>query len=406
MASQYNVKPNIKESISNQEIGSFALNAWQYFELDAYYPFLMSDIVLKSGTTVISPSAYELAQDNDATAQEVGLSGKTLYGMMRVTNVSYTGITLNISGNNFGTYVSNQSTVDYVAAQIATKTGPGSDLFLAAGENAVLESASGLSLISGNSGEITAWDSGTSYTLPGTLTRLEGKTFASTGQSSNLNKDPRLPENPLYWFTPPSDDEMEKLAKDGLSCRGGMHTANDRTSGNYQQSMLIGKKAYNSIKYNFYMVHLDGTQVTGDSTLEAILKVGLSGQYAYLDKFAPDSLGTRTLIDMGEYIATPQSSGGNNDTLGEVLEDRFQGHRQRLQAAENDVNPSDYLKKASFRQAGVSENLILGSSAVNDNIVTTDFITDTTNGTPRTGLTTRPKEFTEGISYIIVMVAA
>ena len=140
---------------------------------------------------------------------------------------------------------------------------------------------------------------------------------------------------------------------------------------------------------------LDGTVVTGDATLEAIFDVGGGSEYFNLDLIAPDVLGTRTLIDMGERVLAAQSSGGENDTMAEVLEDRLQGHWHITNLGDGLDTIADANQvqgKNTFQTAGTN--------------ATRDPIDDGTNGTPKTGLTTRPKELTTGISYIIVMKAA
>ena len=263
------------------------------------------------------------------------------------------------------------------------------------GEFAIFASSSGLAIKSGNGAGIPSWGSGTNYTTAGTLARVEGRTYASTGVAGNLNKDPRLPENAPYWFTPPDDGMIEYLCSQGDPLNGGMHTINDRGGANYVQRMKINSKAFNSIAYDYWMVHLDDTQITGVTELENIFNVGAANQYPYLDKYAPDVLGTRTLIDHGEYVDTPQSSGGENDVLGEVLEDRFQKHY-----FDAPRNTSATPVIGGGVTAFIKTNIASGTQTISDIVGASGF------GTPRIGLTTRPKEFTVGASYIIVKTPA
>ena len=51
---QRDIKPGIFETISNVFIGTFNLNEWTNFKLDTHFPFLLSDIVIKRGSTVIT----------------------------------------------------------------------------------------------------------------------------------------------------------------------------------------------------------------------------------------------------------------------------------------------------------------------------------------------------------------
>jgi hypothetical protein len=318
MATQYDVKPGIFETISDVSIGTFVLNEWTHFELDGNYDFLLSDVVIKSGATIISASNYELAQDTAATTQEAGQSGKTLYGQIRITNIAYVGIELNVSGSNFGSYVSNQATVDGLAAGLLTKTeATGADI---AEDELVRFVGTGQNIKSDNGASIALWDAGTLYNVAGTIVRRFGVTYTATGQASNQGVDPVDANNALYWYEADKEDDLKRFANRGTVCEGDMHTINDRSSGNYAVNLRLGKKSINGSDYEFHMIHLDGTVVTGNTTLENLL----SG-YAYIDKFAPDVVGTRTLIDMASRHIAPQSSGGDNDVLGGVLEDRFQG---------------------------------------------------------------------------------
>ena len=202
MATKYDIQPGTFESISGDEIGTFILNEWKHFKLDGEFKFLVSDVVIKQGAATVPGSAYELATDSNATSQEVGLTNKTLYGMIRITNIAYVGSVLNFTGSNFGTYVSNESVKSFLTAGIADKIEPGSDAFIEAGEHAVFSSDTGMQIISENSGEIAKWDSGVSYSVAGTLARLEGLTFAATGEALNQNKNPLDPNNGLFWYMP------------------------------------------------------------------------------------------------------------------------------------------------------------------------------------------------------------
>jgi hypothetical protein len=176
--------------------------------------------------------------------------------------------------------------------------------------------------------------------------------------------------------------------------RGGLIPAHDRADSDYQQNILVDSVAINGTTYNLYMVHLDGTQLTGNATLEAIFDPGGADEYHSIDYYAPDVLGTRTLLDMGEHIPTPQSSGGENDTLGALLGDRFQGHWHNFEAT------YDY----AVNVIGTSGFGVQGALGTTGQVKTP--VNDGTNGFPRTGSTTRPKELTEGASYIIVMTDA
>lgn len=412
MATKYDVKPGTFESISGDEIGTFILNEWTHFKLDGEFPFLVSDVVIKQGAATVPGSAYELSTDSDATAQESGLTGKTLYGQIRITNATYVGVVLNFTGSNFGTYGSNEAVRTHVAAEVSGKIAPGSDTFIQEGEPAVFNSSSGLQIVSDNSGEIALWDSGTVYSVAGTLSRREGLTFAATGEALNQNKDPLDPNNSLFWYMPEDENDLLRYANRGTVIDGDMHTIHDRSSGNYSVNLKIGKKKIAGTQQEFHIIHLDGTVVTGNTTLENLLDVGGANEYKYLDLFAPDVVGTRTLLEMGEYLKAPQSVSGENDTLGELQDDRFQGHDFYLFNSPEggsgiDANPDE---TPNWKVANVQDvDYIIRST--NNNTPTYGktnggITTDGTNGAPRTGLTTRPKELTVGASYIVIMAQA
>jgi hypothetical protein len=248
------------------------------------------------------------------------------------------------------------------------------------------------------SGEAAEWDNGFTYANAGTLVRnSEGNVYSSTGIGGNFDKNPNDPANKLYWFFCKSNKEYQELAYNGDTVDGNMHPVHDRQSANYQQNLLVGKKTIDGVDYEEHFIHLDGTVVTGNGILEGLL-LG----YPYLDEMAPDNLGTRTLIDMASRHITPQSSGGDNDVLGEVLADRMQGFRQELQ----DSASGAFLTWGGVgANAGFVERSDSSGSGVSRRFQAKDLITDGVNGTPRIGSTTHSKEFTVGASYIIVQVA-
>ena len=418
MATKYDVQPGTFESISGDEIGTFILNEWTHFKLDGVFPFLVSDVIIKQGAATVPGSAYELATDSDATTQESGLTGKTLIGQIRITNATYVGVTLNFTGNNFGTYASNQAVTEAIASGLLEKVQPGSDAFIDLGEPAIFNSTSGLQIVSDNSGEIAKWDPGPVFSVPGTLARLEGLTFSATGEALNQNKNPLDPNNSLFWYMPEDENDLLRYANRGTVIDGDMHTIHDRASGNYNVNLKIGKKKINSVQQEFHIIHLDGTVVTGNTTLENLFDVGGGNEYKYLDIFAPDVVGTRTLLDMGEYLITPQSVSGENDTLGELQDDTFQDHQHiaggYVQNNTADINVWGYATNNPAGQ-NTTQELVTGGVEGGERLTASSPASEATLANitneiitkdPNTGLTTRPKELTVGSSYIVVMAQA
>lgn len=114
-----NYVPNEYEAITTESIGSLVIDTWSYFELDSYYKFLVSDVVITYSGGTVPSSAYELQVDSKYTSSETGLTDKTLYGMIKITNATYAGTELFVTGNNFGTYTDNEATVAYINSLVA-----------------------------------------------------------------------------------------------------------------------------------------------------------------------------------------------------------------------------------------------------------------------------------------------
>ncbi len=253
-------------------------------------------------------------------------------------------------------------------------------------------------------GSLLEWDSGTTYSTLGTMVTWKGFQFVSFNNTGNLNNDPLL--NPDFWLPIPKPDEMLSMFANGRVLPGGMSDMVDRAGGNFRQNIAFGRYRLGGNGdnfYNFFRVMLDGTVVTGDVTLEDdIFQIGTGTEYPFADIFCPDVLGTRTLLDMGEYVSTAQSIAGENDTLGEIQDDRGQGHYHEVRWK----GSGNYLVPAGDcpTTGGSRRHDDQGAEAA-ESPQGKDIITDTVNGTPRIGTTTRPKELTEGASSIIVMVA-
>lgn len=245
-------------------------------------------------------------------------------------------------------------------------------------------------------GETADWLDTTTYANAGLLVRnSEGDVFSSTGLAGNLNKPPSAPGNEDYWFACDDNKLLRKYANRGTVLGDAMHTIHDRSGANYRQNLLVGKKNIDGQDYEEHIIHLDGSVVTGNGILE-----GLLAGYKYLDLYAPDSLGTRTLVDKSSRHNAPISVGGENDILGQVLADQFQGH-----VMERNI---DGRLEFALEKVGVPDRADYSAGADSTGLLVTNTgnpVSNGVDGTPRTGATTRPKEFTVGASYIIVQVA-
>ena len=244
------------------------------------------------------------------------------------------------------------------------------------------------------SASLNEWDSGTTYSSVTQVTH-KGFQFVAYNLTGNLNKNPLL--FPDFWMLIPKPDDLLDKFFSGQVCSGGLSDIADRAGGNYAQNIEYGHYRLGGNGddfYEFFRVALDGTVVTGDTTLEDdIFKEGTADEYWNIDIIAPDVVGTRTLLDMGDYIPTPQSSSGDGDTVGDLIEDQFQGH---WHAWGTDGSDTD---------TGAGTFPVTGTSTDTNVFPAKQYEEDTNNsfGTPRIGSTTHGKRFTEGASYIIVM---
>lgn len=212
---------------------------------------------------------------------------------------------------------------------------------------------------------------------------------ATTGNEPFANPDKWLP-----CFE--RNDAFIKWQK-GDNITGGFDPLHDHRDALYRQVFSWGK--YNvggdptGVGRNFeaFGVHLDGTQVTLDATLEAIFDVGGGDEYHLLDIIAPDVVGTRTLLDArGAVPACIDAGGGNRVIVGAAQDDQMQGHyHDGAQSGGTD----DY----------VGATLGTTFQGLNTRVAGWDAQTDGVNGTPRTGLETQMKNFSVGVTSILVI---
>lgn len=239
---------------------------------------------------------------------------------------------------------------------------------------------------------VVDWDSTTTFGIGDNCMSL-GYQWVSY-VASNQNNIPL--SNPDRWMLVPNSRQLLEEFFNGTLKTGAVQGVHDRAGSNYQTSIFCGDHRIGpagSDFYEAYIVHLDGSIVTGDTALEAILDPGGANEHPYIDIIAPDVAGTRTLIDAGDYVVTPQSSSGDADTVGALVEDQFQGHVMAVTDG-GSASGSPYDKISTSTGALVSTAKTQGP------------VTDGINGTPRTGTTTHGKRLTGGAAYIISMIPA
>lgn len=177
--------------------------------------------------------------------------------------------------------------------------------------------------------EFAEWLVGTAYGLDEHVTRL-GIQYVSMAPA-NLGNDPFTS---LTSWLPcfARDDAFVKWQK-GDDIPGGFDIIHNYRDAGYRQTFAWGKYNVGGFTgvggggktFNASGVHLDGTIITGNATLEAIFKVGLSGEYHLLDVIAPEVVGVRTLLDArGAAAAVVDAIAGDRADVGVYQDDAAQ----------------------------------------------------------------------------------
>lgn len=255
---------------------------------------------------------------------------------------------------------------------------------------------------------VSQWDVAEAvvYETAGAIVERFGQHYAASGKASNLGKDPADPQSDTWWIPSEGWNNYKKFASKGESIPGGMHPWTDYSSGDYQQNIKLDEIVRGGVTYDVYGVILDGTQVTLDATLEAIFDPGGVKEYPWIDEFAPDSVGTRTLIDMrGRFTRAMSVGGGVAPTLAEIQGDAMQ--RITGQVANSSGNRSVFqTADGVFDLTGASDST--SSGAVSGWFEELNF--DSANSvSPNAAKTddneTRVKALVRGVDYIIVIIA-
>lgn len=267
-----------------------------------------------------------------------------------------------------------------------------------------------LNVINGGSA-VDKWDDteAAAYEAAGYLVQdVAGKHYTSTGKALNLNKDPANPANADYWYPSDGADLLEVQAKRGLPVESGMHNITNFAHAQYAQNILVDKVKKGAVTYDLFQVIPDGTVLTGDADLEAIFDPGGANEYPFIDLYAPDVLGTRTLIDMrGRNTTSMTAGGGEFPTLAEVKEDQGQGWQ--LGADEDAAGARDYWVSAGARDFTVSVQADVNSAqifakTVNQGVAPFKAMNNGIDGDIRQGKTTHGKLVVTGIHSIKVMI--
>lgn len=260
------------------------------------------------------------------------------------------------------------------------------------------------------SGADERWDEteAVDYETAGFIVERFGRHYSSSGLAGNLDKDPIDPQNADYWYPSPGTDELIERAMKGLPVEVGMHPVDNIQDANYQTSMLLDKRLIGGTTYEFYRVAMDGSVVTGDATLEAIFDPGGAKEYPFIDLYAPDNVGTRTLIDIqGRSLRSMTGGGGVAATLGEVQDDAMQRITGGIAEMYGRSGGSPITGSGVFSGlTTVSGNLAGGTATLVANAPFDNSNSISPNAAKTDDVETRVKAIVVGIDYIVVMTAA
>jgi len=255
---------------------------------------------------------------------------------------------------------------------------------------------------------VSQWDVAEAvvYETAGAIVERFGQHYAASGKASNLGKDPADPQSDSWWIPSKGWDKFKDMASEGISNPGGMHPWTDFSSGDYQQNIKLDEIIRGGVTYDVYGVILDGTQVTLDATLEAIFDPSGAKEYPWINEFAPDSLGTRTLIDMrGRSTRGMTAGGGVAATLAEVQEDagqRITGYIQKEAAASGDIGGVLTEDGASTLPIGRG---LFGTGDATGRLRFDNSLSTSPNTAKTNDVETRIKALVRGVDYIIVIIA-
>ena len=262
---------------------------------------------------------------------------------------------------------------------------------------------------------ISDWAVGSSYAT-GALVMRFGYQFVSYLVAANIGNDPLL--NPDKWYKIPNPDVLLDAYFSGKPFSGGLSDLSDRAGTNYQQNIAFGNfrmGGNGETFYDFFRVALDGTQVTGDATLEAILDPGGANEYWNIDVIAPDVLGTRTLIDMGgRYIRSQSGASDVVPAMGTTHDDAMQRITGEFKVLDDDAASGFYAKigetSGVFTTAAETANFLNYASTTSGTRPSTAIFDNQDSIVPNVSKTddieTKVRSLVVGCSYVVIMIPA
>ena len=242
---------------------------------------------------------------------------------------------------------------------------------------------------------VADYNPATTYGTLGESVMYAGIQFVNINASNNIGKTPLT--QPLYWLPVPDSRDLFVKSVHGLPVWGASHPIHDYNDSAYLQSFGLGTHnigGYNGTTFNAVGIHLDGQSIGATGTpLSNIVEA-----WHLKDVWMPGPEGSRSSVDArGRLLRAIDATSGQADEMAEVLDDQMQGHRHSSSGSTNGY----WMYVASGGISGIST----GSNATGMSDTGAPS-TDNTNGTPRTGSTTRDKSVTGGVPYMVVMVPA
>lgn len=247
---------------------------------------------------------------------------------------------------------------------------------------------------------VADYNPATTYSTLGESVMYAGMQFVNINASSNLGKTPLT--EPDYWLPVPDSRELFVKSVHGLPVWGASHPIHDFNDSAYLQSFGLGTHrigGYSGTTFNAVGIHLDGQAIGATATaLSDIVEA-----WHLKDVWMPGAEGSRSSVDArGRLLRAIEATGGQADLLAEVLNDQMQGHRHWVETRTTGA-PAGNNGKIS----GAPNDAAIATAAESTyNQTGPVILTDGTNGTPRTGSTTRDKSVTGGVPYMVVMAPA
>ena len=221
-------------------------------------------------------------------------------------------------------------------------------------------------------------------------------------------------DNPDKWFPCMERNEVVRAWRDAVNLSGGFAALHDkRDATNYRLLFEAGKYNFggdsgeSGVNKQATALHLDGTTVTGNTTLENLLDVGGANEYHLLDVIAPDVLGTRTLLDSrGRTDRVVDNSGGDTENVGVIQDDAMQRFTGTIRAWGSTIPWSTFFNGVFTRSAsgtGIFRPASSTTPETNDNLIFNNANSTFPNAAKTDDDETRMKNYTVGVPYIIIL---